>query len=246
MEKKRLHYIVNHMDDFLFEWSLYEYLQISKYMKSSDRSTFILANYDKILHFNDPKFISLNKTNISLLPQSSSLLFLEKDINDYLVEKEDILSFKKEVFPKKRVCLLDFRAEKTLEPQDEEEFDVFIFGGILGDHPPRDRTSTLRMKSYPIRNLGKLQLSTDTAVLVTKLIVENKIPIEKIPFIEEPEFKKEGSNGESIVIEGFRYVSKKIKYEDGKEGEGKEGEVHMHEEIRNRLLFKELDINDFM
>ena len=87
------------MDDFLFEWSLYEYLQIRKYMKASDKSTFILANYDKILNFNDPKFISLNKANISLLPPSSSFLFLEKDINDYLVEKEDILSFKNEVFP---------------------------------------------------------------------------------------------------------------------------------------------------
>jgi ribosome biogenesis SPOUT family RNA methylase Rps3 len=68
--------------------------------------------------------------------------------------------------------LLDLRGEKLLTPEDAGQFDVFVFGGILGDHPPRDRTSALRTQDVQMRNLGSLQFSTDSAVLVTKLIIE--------------------------------------------------------------------------
>ena len=39
---------------------------------------------------------------------------------------------------KERVCLLDPAAEKNLNPDDSKDFDVFLFGGILGmfDMPP--------------------------------------------------------------------------------------------------------------
>ena len=39
-----------------------------------------------------------------------------------------------------RVCLLDPRATEVLAPEDADKFDVFLYGGILGDDPPRDRT----------------------------------------------------------------------------------------------------------
>lgn len=38
-----------------------------------------------------------------------------------------------------RICLLDMRGDKNLAPEDAENFDCFMFGGILGDHPPKDR-----------------------------------------------------------------------------------------------------------
>lgn len=38
---------------------------------------------------------------------------------------------------KHRVCLLDPQATRELSPEDGEKFDVFLFGGILGDEPPR-------------------------------------------------------------------------------------------------------------
>lgn len=38
---------------------------------------------------------------------------------------------------RRNVCLLDPKAEKDLSPEDGEKFDVFLFGGILGDDPPR-------------------------------------------------------------------------------------------------------------
>jgi ribosome biogenesis SPOUT family RNA methylase Rps3 len=67
---------------------------------------------------------------------------------------------------KKEVCILDPETDKTLEPKESEEFKYFIFGGILGDYPPRKRTKEelTRFLSGEIRNIGKNQMSTDNAV----------------------------------------------------------------------------------
>ena len=47
--------------------------------------------------------------------------------------------------------------------------DVFA-----GDDPPRDRTSELRVLGFPNRHLGPVQMTTDTALGVTKLVIEDK------------------------------------------------------------------------
>ena len=70
------------------------------------------------------------------------------------------------------MCLLDPRATEELSPSDKEEFEAFLFGGILGDDPPRDRTAELRILGLPSRHLGSVQMTTDTAVLVTHTVVE--------------------------------------------------------------------------
>ena len=49
-----------------------------------------------------------------------------------------------------RVCLLDLRGEKELGPEDSPVFDYVVFGGILGDHPPRDRTGCLRKHGFGV------------------------------------------------------------------------------------------------
>lgn len=76
--------------------------------------------------------------------------------------------------PQSRVCLLDPRAEKVLAPEDADAFDVFLYGGILGDDPPRDRTGELRALGFEGRHLGPVQMTTDTAVGVTKRVVEDQ------------------------------------------------------------------------
>ena len=43
-----------------------------------------------------------------------------------------------------------------------------------GDDPPRDRTSELRVLGFPTRHLGPVQMTTDTALGVTKLVVNDK------------------------------------------------------------------------
>jgi ribosome biogenesis SPOUT family RNA methylase Rps3 len=45
---------------------------------------------------------------------------------------------------------------------------------VIGDDPPRDRTSELRVLGFPRRHLGPVQMTTDTALGVTKLVVHDK------------------------------------------------------------------------
>lgn len=75
-----------------------------------------------------------------------------------------------------RACVLDPESDVLLTPEIASKFDFFIFGGILGDDPPKDRTKTELTKflPYPSFNLGKDQMSTDTAVIVTKFICDGK------------------------------------------------------------------------
>lgn len=56
-----------------------------------------------------------------------------------------------------------------------------------GDDPPRDRTSELRVRGFRTRHLGPVQMTTDTALGVTKLVVHDKIPLKEIPYIVSAE-----------------------------------------------------------
>lgn len=51
---------------------------------------------------------------------------------------------------------------------------VFHAPPTEGDDPPRDRTSELRALGFPSRRLGPVQMTTDTALGVTKLVVQDK------------------------------------------------------------------------
>ena len=73
--------------------------------------------------------------------------------------------------PLERCCLLDPKATSPIAPSDSKAFDVFLFGGILGDDPPLDRTRILRREGFPSRHLGPVQMTTDTALAVTKRVV---------------------------------------------------------------------------
>jgi len=82
----------------------------------------------------------------------------------------------------RNACVLDPDAARTLTPADAKRFNTFIFGGILGDYPPRKRTNIeLGDVAGERRNLGKEQMSTDTAVHVVKRITEG-VSIEQMRF----------------------------------------------------------------
>lgn len=108
-------------------------------------------------------------------------------------------------FDQKRVVLLDPSATEELTPEDAKKFDYFLFGGILGDHPPRDRTGELRKLGFEGRHLGKTQMTTDTAVRVTQRVVEDQVPLEKIPYIDFPELR---FNKHESTEMPFRYIEK--------------------------------------
>ncbi len=44
----------------------------------------------------------------------------------------------------------------------------------VGDDPPRDRTSELRALGFPTRHLGPMQMTTDTALGVTNIVVQDR------------------------------------------------------------------------
>ena len=74
---------------------------------------------------------------------------------------------------------------------------LLIVQGILGDDPPRDRTGELRVLGFPNRHLGPVQMTTDTALGVTKKVVVDKIPLDKIPYVVSPPFR-------GITRQGFQ------------------------------------------
>jgi ribosome biogenesis SPOUT family RNA methylase Rps3 len=111
--------------------------------------------------------------------------------------KSSILRVFGKVIPKsvkdlrfEKACVLDPEAKQTLAPEIAKKYNYFIFGGILGDDPPRERTKEelTRFLSYPAYNLGKDQMSTDTAVIVTKLICDGK-NLSDLKFQESIEIK---------------------------------------------------------
>ncbi|KAL8725998.1 MAG: hypothetical protein Q9166_007000 [cf. Caloplaca sp. 2 TL-2023] len=98
---------------------------------------------------------------------------------------------------KNRVCLLDPTATEELSPKDAHDFDVFLFGGIL------DRTSELRRKGFTGRRLGPIQMTTDTAVRVTRMVIQGQTSLDDIPYVDYPEIRVDEHESTEIP---FRYV----------------------------------------
>jgi len=84
------------------------------------------------------------------------------------VKKEKV----KNIFSNKKCIILDPQAEKPLTPKDCLDADAIIIGGLLGYEKPKGRTKKLisNKSDFETRHLGKLQLSIDGAVFITKAI----------------------------------------------------------------------------
>ncbi|KAG7848638.1 hypothetical protein KL941_001456 [Ogataea angusta] len=166
------------MEQGFTEWVVLEYCQI---IRDIGKNNLILTSLPK----------GTTDQDIPQPLRDLGLVWTTKEVNDYV----DV--------SRSKLCLLDPRAEIDLQTSDKESFDYFIFGGILGDHPPRDRTSELKKKlECDTRRLGNLQMTTDTAVRTTKMILEGT-PFENIEFIDYPEIRF--SKHEATEMP-FRYV----------------------------------------
>lgn len=132
-----------------------------------------------------------------------------------------------------RICLLDMDAEEALEPSDVVNFDAFLFGGILGNvhehedgtYGSDDRTAELRdLRFAQRRHLGPMQMTTDTALLVCHLVLEEARPLAEIPWLDSPDIGEGEGGGETegtdkavdgmvasdcVCMEGFRYVARR-------------------------------------
>ncbi|KAI0164481.1 DUF431-domain-containing protein [Hypoxylon sp. FL1284] len=192
-------YIVEHLDPELGPWSELEYGAIARETqeRGGGKNTFMLSSVPA--GFRVPE-------RLAAVP---SFRAEERGVEDmYGAEDDDDENGEdgEKRGKRSRVCLLDPQADKDLSPDDKTEFDVFLFGGILGDDPPRDRTSELRKKGFKGRRLGPVQMTTDTAVRVTRMVVEEQFTLNKIPYTDFPELK---FNEHESTQMPFRYVKDK-------------------------------------
>lgn len=186
--QKIMKYIIEHMEQGFSEWVTLEYAQI---IRDVGCENLILSSLPQ----------GTTSMDVPTLLCEMGLRWTTKDLNHLTEQFNDL-----EPLKNGRVCLLDPRAEKDLQPDESEKFDYFVFGGILGDHPPRDRTSELKM-AYPDlivgRRLGDKQMTTDTAIRTTQIIIEKSTKFENIKFIDYPEFR---FNKNEATEMPFRYV----------------------------------------
>ncbi|KAI9832365.1 MAG: hypothetical protein M1838_005644, partial [Thelocarpon superellum] len=171
-------YVVEHLDPELGPWSTLEYATIAHESHAAG-AQFCLSSLPRNLK----------------VPES---LVAAPGLDLQYQSIEDLCKDSKE-----RVCLLDPAATQELEPRDGAQFDVFLFGGILGDDPPRDRTSELRKKGFVGRRLGPKQMTTDTAVRVTRMVVQDQVPLTRIPYLDDPEIQLDEHERTEMP---FRYV----------------------------------------
>ncbi|KAJ8611078.1 hypothetical protein MRB53_038165 [Persea americana] len=143
-------FIVEHLDPELEEWQALEYNAISTECAQTG-SAFLLSGLTTT-------FESFPQLQIPVSERS------QRTVESLYPSREE----------KQRICLLDPKAEKDISPGDADAFDVFLFGGILGDDPPRDRTGDLRKLGFPGRRLGPEQMTTDTAARVTRIVVQQQ------------------------------------------------------------------------
>ncbi|KAJ9619565.1 hypothetical protein H2203_008345 [Taxawa tesnikishii (nom. ined.)] len=171
-------YIVEHLDPELEAWSALEYRCIAAESHAAG-SSFHLTSV--------PTSLKLPE----VLQGAPGLSVKHEGVEELYATTKD------------KVCLLDPAAKTELSPEDGSRFDVFLFGGILGDDPPRDRTSELRKKGFEGRRLGPVQMTTDTAVRVTRIVVQDRIPLGKIRYVDHPEIKVDEHESTEMP---FRYV----------------------------------------
>lgn len=170
-------FVVEHLDPELGPWSALEYKAIAEESRLEGCSFILSSVPAPLLSSHELQYVGADVKSES--------------VETYFADR------------KHRVCLLDPQADKELAPSDSQQFDTFLFGGILGDDPPRDRTGELRKKGFAGRRLGPKQMTTDTAVRVTRMIVLKQMDLDEIPYIDFPELRLDDHESTEMP---FRYV----------------------------------------
>lgn len=110
---QRYRIIVEHLDSELEDWQALEYKCIARECSANGWS-FVLSGLSSPAETKQ----QLGLPATSLTQQGVESLFSTAE-------------------ERQQVCLLDPRGSQDLAPEDGEKFKVFLFGGILGDDPPR-------------------------------------------------------------------------------------------------------------
>ena len=107
-------YVVEHLDPELGPWSALEYQTIAQECCEAGSQLYLCGIAG---HLEIPPDLRQSK-GLHIDQRASEIVFANN---------------------KTRTCLLDPAAEQELDPEDGSAFDVFLFGGILGDDPPRGK-----------------------------------------------------------------------------------------------------------
>ncbi|RLF55332.1 MAG: hypothetical protein DRN13_00585 [Thermoplasmata archaeon] len=113
-------------------------------------------------------------------------------------------SFTEVVEPDKTI-ILDPSANQPLRTEDFDRYRYFVIGGICGDSPPKNRTKDLvssRLPEAERRNLGKKQLTTDSAVLMVMLVYTG----ERIEDIEVTDSVEERYSEDEATVLPVGYI----------------------------------------
>lgn len=100
-------FVVEHLDPELEEWSSFEYSAIASECHAAG-CQFLLSSV--------PESLKLPQN----LQNAEGLSVERRGVEEIYAAQKD------------RVCLLDPSASKDLSPEDGDDFDIFLFGGILG------------------------------------------------------------------------------------------------------------------
>ena len=111
-------FVVEHLDPELEQWSSHEYSCIAQECHDTG-SQFLLSSV--------PTSLKLPEN----LQQAKGLNVETRGIEEIYADR------------KNRVCLLDPAAAKDLCPEDGDNFDIFLFGGILGESRCRSCSSKI-------------------------------------------------------------------------------------------------------
>jgi ribosome biogenesis SPOUT family RNA methylase Rps3 len=107
MAKSLTTFVVEHLDPELGPWSALEYKTIARESLNAG-CTFILSSVPQSL---------LSSEALKAIPHAQ---VSTRGVEGIFADQ------------KSRVCLLDPAAKQELSPDDAEIFDVYLFGGILG------------------------------------------------------------------------------------------------------------------
>lgn len=161
---------------------------------------YIIEHLDKQLY----KWCLIEYKHISEIVGRDNLIFTNVKEKDFAKLKNlgKFYSQRASELGLKNICILDPEAERTLSREDSK-FEYMLLGGILGNNPALQRTKKeFGNLNFEKRNLGKGQMSTNTAAFVAKEILKGK---ELKDFKFQDTIEIEIKEGESIILP-FRYV----------------------------------------
>ncbi len=164
---------IEHLENTVSPWLLYEYTHIARILKETIIITNLCDDYAK--------------------------KELEKHVKVTCKSAKELV---------KKPIILDPASKILLSPQDSKIGDSVVIGGILGDHPPRGRTRILltnKFKEPIVRSLGERQFSIDGAAFVAHLVLNEKIELANIKYIDGFKIERNIGGITHIIELPYRY-----------------------------------------